>query len=88
MWVFVNICPVNVVVIHVNHFFRDLNFLYMQGINFCEDFYLRVLVIFNTLWSKVFDKKKKHNYKIHLSPSLVISVRLPIVSGISGMSLC
>lgn len=45
-------------------------------------------VIFNTLWSKVFDKKKKRNYKIHLSPSLVISVRLPIVSGISGMSLC
>ena len=42
MWVFVNIYPVNVVVIHVNHFFCDLNFLYMQGINFREDFYLRV----------------------------------------------
>ena len=42
MWVFVNIYPVNVVVIHVNHFLCDLNFLYMQGINFREDFYLRV----------------------------------------------
>ena len=39
MWVFVNIYPVNVVVIHVNHFFCDLNFLYMQGINFREDIY-------------------------------------------------
>lgn len=39
-------------------------------------------------WSKQLTEKTVYIKPTHLRPSLVISLRLPIESGISGMSLC